>query len=402
MTLRIGSNIKKLRAAKGVTQEKLAEYIGVSCQAISKWESENGYPDIELIPALAGYFNITADELLGIDTAKSKEIISGYMKSFFELTDDAPAQLALMREAAVKFPNNFLLLQSLMYALIFNIDIHLNPEVAKSMMTKSTVLDETANKELLREAVMIAERILEDCLDDSIRHSAIQILCYYYPLINKKENAVLLADAMPPLYISRDFLLEEIFTGEEKLLQIQKNICRLTDCLCNNLLSIADPDCQQQNDIATHEKIHLIDIANKIYRLIFENGDFNIYNCRLAYSFRLMAALHLLEDQPDDALNCLEKAAEYAAAADTVPESASFTSLAVNRLKEDSALPKGTQMLNYLFHQRTTADRIVLKIEKTEATQSAILLKKLQQSRYDQIRATEQFEHMIYKLRQYA
>ena len=148
MTLKIGQNIRKLRTAKGMTQEKLSEYLGVSCQAISKWESGNGYPDIELIPALAGCFNVTADDLLGVDTGRSREVIDDYIRQFCALFNDAPSQLALMREATAKFPSNFLLLQNLMYALIFNIDIHINPESSKTKLTKTTPLAATATPAL--------------------------------------------------------------------------------------------------------------------------------------------------------------------------------------------------------------------------------------------------------------
>jgi transcriptional regulator with XRE-family HTH domain len=63
--LNIGKVITQKRKEKGITQEKLAEYIGVSKASVSKWESEQSYPDILLLPELATYFNVTVDELLG-------------------------------------------------------------------------------------------------------------------------------------------------------------------------------------------------------------------------------------------------------------------------------------------------------------------------------------------------
>ena len=60
----IGENIKKLRKAKGMTQEELAEKACVSYQAVSKWEN-GGSPDIEMLPVLANTFGVTIDELLG-------------------------------------------------------------------------------------------------------------------------------------------------------------------------------------------------------------------------------------------------------------------------------------------------------------------------------------------------
>lgn len=60
----IGKNIKRLRLCKGDTQEKLADALHISCQAVSKWENGNAAPDIAILPLLADYFDITIDELM--------------------------------------------------------------------------------------------------------------------------------------------------------------------------------------------------------------------------------------------------------------------------------------------------------------------------------------------------
>lgn len=60
----IGKTIKRLRIAKGDTQEKLAEKLHITCQAVSKWENDAASPDIALLPLIADYFGITIDELL--------------------------------------------------------------------------------------------------------------------------------------------------------------------------------------------------------------------------------------------------------------------------------------------------------------------------------------------------
>jgi len=61
----IGTNIKRLRMNKGVTQEQLGDALGVSGQAVSKWENESALPDILFLPRLAEYFGISIDELMG-------------------------------------------------------------------------------------------------------------------------------------------------------------------------------------------------------------------------------------------------------------------------------------------------------------------------------------------------
>ena len=67
----IGSRICKYRKAKGMTQEDLAEKLGVSSQAVSKWENDASCPDISLLPELAKTLGVTVDTLL---TGKQDEV----------------------------------------------------------------------------------------------------------------------------------------------------------------------------------------------------------------------------------------------------------------------------------------------------------------------------------------
>lgn len=71
--LQIGRVIYELRKARGVTQEQLADFIGVSTAAVSKWESGISYPDITLLPSLATFFNVTTDKLLNFNIEISDE-----------------------------------------------------------------------------------------------------------------------------------------------------------------------------------------------------------------------------------------------------------------------------------------------------------------------------------------
>jgi len=64
MSIRIGENITFLRKKKGLTQDELAKELNISNQAVSKWESGKCCPDIELIPVLAHFFEVSIDDLL--------------------------------------------------------------------------------------------------------------------------------------------------------------------------------------------------------------------------------------------------------------------------------------------------------------------------------------------------
>lgn len=68
----IGSKIRELRKKKGITQEQLASVLSVSPQAVSKWESSLTYPDMEMMPVIAAYFEVSMDILFGYDVRELK------------------------------------------------------------------------------------------------------------------------------------------------------------------------------------------------------------------------------------------------------------------------------------------------------------------------------------------
>ncbi|MBQ7714350.1 MAG: helix-turn-helix domain-containing protein [Clostridia bacterium] len=68
-------NLKAFRAVKGLTQEDVASYLGITPQSVSKWERGESYPDITFLPALADIFDTSVDRLIGMDRIRAKEAI---------------------------------------------------------------------------------------------------------------------------------------------------------------------------------------------------------------------------------------------------------------------------------------------------------------------------------------
>ena len=119
MQLDLGQKIRELRRRDGRTQEALAEAIGVTSQAVSRWEANGGYPDMEMIPSIANYFGITIDELFGYHNDRESKIdtIISKIESFGiksrgddEWVDEC---LAILREGLAEFPQNERLLITL-------------------------------------------------------------------------------------------------------------------------------------------------------------------------------------------------------------------------------------------------------------------------------------------------
>ena len=86
--MEIGNKIKQLRYKSGLTQEQLASKLGISAQSISKWETSVTMPDISLLPALAGEFGVTIDELFDLTTSQKLQRIERRIDLEEELPSD--------------------------------------------------------------------------------------------------------------------------------------------------------------------------------------------------------------------------------------------------------------------------------------------------------------------------
>ena len=95
MNINLAEQLKALRKEKNISQEKLATYLGISYQAISKWENGNAYPDIQLLPNIARFFGITIDELLQVEKLDEQALLEEYTAKTEALfrNGEAPARI---------------------------------------------------------------------------------------------------------------------------------------------------------------------------------------------------------------------------------------------------------------------------------------------------------------------
>ena len=94
----LGKNIKTFRKNKGLTQEELAELLNITPQAVSKWESENGLPDVSMLIPLAQVLGVTTDTLLGYDSLSENETLISRVRetvSGLERSEEGRDQKAL-------------------------------------------------------------------------------------------------------------------------------------------------------------------------------------------------------------------------------------------------------------------------------------------------------------------
>ena len=188
MKLKIGEKIKNFRKSKDITQEELAEMLGVSCQSVSRWELGTCYPDMELLPNIAEIFNISVDNLLGVDALTEKKKVKKYLERFQAAISKGKIDecIAIAREGVAEYPNNFALLNKLMYALFVSGDSDGNIPEWKENMEKYDA-----------EIVSLGERIMKHCPNQDIRLAATARLAFQHCEMGRKSIGRAIYETLP-------------------------------------------------------------------------------------------------------------------------------------------------------------------------------------------------------------
>lgn len=118
MNLKFGKNLKMLRHQKDMTQDELAQKLSLSVQAISRYETGAAYPDIEMLPVIAGFFDVTIDQLLGVSSEAKDKRMDYYLEEVRKLTDRRE-RLALLRKQHAEFPTEWTVVNDMVYEMTF-------------------------------------------------------------------------------------------------------------------------------------------------------------------------------------------------------------------------------------------------------------------------------------------
>ncbi len=118
MNIAIGAKIRTLRKEKNISQEVLAQYLGVSFQAVSKWENGSAMPDVAMIPALAFFFGVSTDELFDYNTFESEQKVQQLCWDIADVRKDDPQRAEqLLRDLLRQYPGNDIILNNLIYTI---------------------------------------------------------------------------------------------------------------------------------------------------------------------------------------------------------------------------------------------------------------------------------------------
>lgn len=320
--IKIGERIRLLRKKNDVTQDMLAEQLGVTPQAVSRWESGVCYPDMNFLPLIADYFSVTMDDLLCYNNARKEQRVDEILEEAEKMLDRERLTDAaeLLRSGLAEYPSSF----------------RLQIELAEVLsLYAESLRDEEGNAptgvdKLLEEAVSLCRHVLEDCTDDLLRDRTKKTLCdiYAHQLDNDAE-ALRIADQLHSMSYSREIIKATILTGDVAFAQAQKNLILFADNIWWHLYNLACVPSISGNRYSRREKIAILEKSVALFELIFEDAPL-FYADRLANAYRQLAMLQLASGNKEAALTCLEKMADAAILCDERPDEAAYASVIIN------------------------------------------------------------------------
>ncbi len=202
--LKIGEVIYNLRKEKGVTQEELAHFIGISAAAVSKWESGISYPDITLLTGLATFFNVTIDKLLNFKIELSDEEV---MKLYSEC--EALFSNKYNLEKAIEVSKNNVLNHSNSYLLKLRIGF-----LFVSYSWKAE--DEEKGNDMLRYAIKLFEDVSVNCTEIELVEAALFQLGGIYTELKEYDKAIEALNRIHKSQCDPNDILSSIYIKQEK------------------------------------------------------------------------------------------------------------------------------------------------------------------------------------------
>ncbi len=318
MTVYFGENLKRLRKSKELTQETLADFLGVSFQAVSKWERSETYPDITMLPAISSFFGVTVDSLLGTDLIEKESQVKEYCEKYALLWNERKIDEArdMLKKAISEFPGNYDLLAKYLNALI-----HAHHDDDYLISTKA-------------EVQRIYDTIQNYCTVDSIRIWTQKIMCRYLrdlSLIEKSgvdisEAEKILAE-MPIMQNTRDYEAMYMYPfDDEKRAKACANGTSEMLRLFGEIINRKHKSFLDADDNISEAYIKLVEA-------VMPDGDYGKSHYLMVIFHQRLGVKKFLKGDEKGALEYFEKALSLAKKYDELPEISVHTSDAVKGLE---------------------------------------------------------------------
>ena len=320
MELKIGERIRELRRSADLTQEELADRLGVSPQAVSRWESAGGYPDTETLPRLANCFGVTLDSLFGYEGDRERRVAElldesdrlAWQNEYGDVTLDRCA--AMLREGLAEFPGEERLTMALVRILS-----RMGWMRHKEWMSYGGDgfirydFDRHRENPYWGECRKLCAELAEKAGRMEIRSEALCELIRMERLVGESDKALAHAGTLPPLARCREIARTEAVFGAdqagplgEALLELAYQFAELlVYALVNNIRHFSTP--------MPAEKVRG---AIALFDLLADDGRLGIYHRERAYLNLYLSRLEWQYGRRDEAFAALDEALADAEAYD--------------------------------------------------------------------------------------
>jgi len=321
MKIYFGETVRRLRRGKSLTQEQLAQRLNVSYQTISNWERDESWPDISMLPVLAGFFGVKTDDLLGVDQTENERRITELIHRYENPDKFIPSvqikeYVAPLKAMLKEFPNDWRL-----WSLYFSLMTSLDP-------------DDTAERvrERMPEVRRIYENILENCTNDAIRIGVKGTMCHFLIRIVQRDPGNCKAESaeikriiseLPDLLDSRQFtstlflpgtLFECIATCQSAIADTVAMLEHMITHLCNNI-ERDDPKAL----LALRTKI-------AIYDAFYPDGDYGKNTGWVLFLWQFATLHHAKTSEFDQAFTAMRRCVEIVQRFEALPQVSEHTS----------------------------------------------------------------------------
>ena len=200
MSLPMSSVIRRLRRQRNITQEELADAVGVTYQSVSRWENGQAYPDMELIPKIARFFAISTDLLFGMDDLSVNQRVEELAEKIQAVQNDPEEFYRLCREAYEEFPQEY---RFGVWLCRCYVEFGIRPY-----------------RQHLKEIRQICRNILENCTDEDMRIEAMHVIA----IAEEEDQMESWLGMLPGWKSCREILLETRYSwrGEEEKCVLQR------------------------------------------------------------------------------------------------------------------------------------------------------------------------------------
>ena len=261
--------LKELRAARGMTQETVAEELGVSSQTVSKWERGLLSPDISLLPKIAILYQCSIDSLFQMNTVRGIEHRKEFEARILELSAQEDWE-GVYR--------------------VWIQEIDLNPDRYSNYpaVMKHVVRRQLFDREHIRQMLALADRAELYCSDDDVLYEIYRVmveLCFHSPNPVVKEKAKAYYHKIPRLCHSREIYAKFVMEGNEYRRQIQENILYLIDLAECSIRQMVSTDMPPEEQIFFYRK------AAALYETVLDDRYGGFYDVPLICNYVHISSL---------------------------------------------------------------------------------------------------------------